>query len=171
MKPRLNSIDSLRTISILAVIAIHTTTKTLEAAAYNLSLFPFSIFLNQITRFAVPLFFVISGFVLEFNHMEKINTFEYFKKRFGRIAVPYVFWSLIYYFFVYSKNSNNLLQVLLKGNASYQLYFIPALCVFYLRIESVGNGSAAAVDQSKHRRHSAGHGGGDARYALLDFGG
>jgi len=71
-------------------------------------------------------------FVLEFNHMDKINTFEYFKKRLGRIAVPYIFWSLIYYFFVYSENSNNLVQVLLKGNASYQLYFIPALCVFYL---------------------------------------
>jgi surface polysaccharide O-acyltransferase-like enzyme len=132
MKEYVKSIDSLRIISILAVLVAHTTTRTLEAAKFNLSGFPTSIFLNQIGRFAVPLFLMISGFVLELNSGQKIDYIYYFKRRFSRVALPFIFWSLIYYFFVYTNNSDNIIKVLLTGNASYQLYFIPTLCIFYL---------------------------------------
>lgn len=132
MKQYVKSIDSIRILCILAVLLIHTTTRTLEAAKFNLAAFPFTIFLNQISRFAVPLFFIISGFVLETNFDEKAGYFVFLKKRFSKIFVPYIFWSGIYYLFVYNQNHENFLQVVLKGNASYQLYFIPALCIFYL---------------------------------------
>jgi surface polysaccharide O-acyltransferase-like enzyme len=132
MKERVKSIDLIRTISILAVMVIHTTTRTLEAAKYNLVGFPISIFLNQIGRFAVPIFFLISGFVLEFSWDESLNYFQFIKKRLSKIFIPFVFWSAIYYLFVYNQNHENFIQVLLKGDASYQLYFIPTLCIFYM---------------------------------------
>jgi surface polysaccharide O-acyltransferase-like enzyme len=132
MKQYHKSIDSLRILSILAVLAIHTSTRVLEAGGFDLTRFPLAIFLNQIGRFAVPLFFMISGFVLELNAGEKIDYTYFLKRRFGRIALPFVFWSLIYYFFVYSSNRDSLTKVLLTGNASYQLYFIPTLCIYYL---------------------------------------
>jgi len=132
MKQYVKSIDSMRITSILAVILIHTTTRTLEAAKFNLTDFPLTIFLNQIARFAVPLFFLISGFVLETSSDLVIGFFSFLKKRFSKIFIPYVFWSAIYYLFVYSQNRENFFAVLLKGNASYQLYFIPSLCIFYL---------------------------------------
>jgi surface polysaccharide O-acyltransferase-like enzyme len=134
MKQYVKSIDSLRTFAILAVVLIHTTTRTLEAAKFNLTAFPVSIFLNQIVRFAVPLFFMISGFVLETNFDEKSGYLSFIKKRFSRIFIPFVFWSAIYYLFVYNQNHDNFLRVILTGNASYQLYFIPTLCIFYLEI-------------------------------------
>src|SRR5258706_27456 len=60
-KKRDLAIDSLRTISILAVVLIHTTTRTLEASGYDLNSFSLTLILNQLSRFAVPLFFMISG--------------------------------------------------------------------------------------------------------------
>lgn len=127
-----SAIDVLRILSILAVIGIHTTVRTLEISGYALQKIPFTLFLNQVFRFAVPLFFIISGFVLELSFNSNENYLTYLKKRLNRIFIPYVFWSTIYYFFVYSKNRNpNFLNSLLRGDASYQLYFIPALLVFY----------------------------------------
>ncbi len=126
-------IDILRTISIFAVILVHTTTRTLEVTKYNLLKTPWTLFLNQAARFAVPLFFMISGFVLELNYHLHESYLTYLKKRFSRIFVPYVFWSIIYYFFVYYKNRDpNFLRSLIFGDASYQLYFIPSLLIFYL---------------------------------------
>lgn len=132
MKKYIKSIDSLRVLSVLAVIVTHTTTRTLEAARFNLAGFPYAIFLNQIARFSVPLFIIISGFVLEVNTDEKIDIIYYFKRRFAKVAIPYIFWSLIYYYLIYTSNHDNLIKVFLTGNASYQLYFIPTLCIFYI---------------------------------------
>ncbi|MCX6726383.1 MAG: acyltransferase family protein [Candidatus Shapirobacteria bacterium] len=126
------TIDFIRLISILAVIMIHTSTKTLAASGNNLAGFPISLVLNQLSRFAVPLFFLISGFVLELNYSFQPNYFSYLKKRFNRILIPYLFWSLIYYFIVYTYHSENIFKVLVDGTASYQLYFIPSLIIFYL---------------------------------------
>ena len=126
------AIDILRFISILAVVLIHTTTRTLEANHLDITKVPWTLFLNQISRFAVPLFFMISGFVLELNYSANISYFVYLKKRFGRILIPYVFWSFIYYFFVYTKHNINFLTTLGLGSASYQLYFIPSLLVLYI---------------------------------------
>lgn len=126
------AIDLLRIIAILAVVLVHTTTRTLEVSHYYLDQIPFTLFLNQIARFAVPLFFLISGFVLELNYPFHANYLTYLKKRFNKILIPYVFWSAIYYFFVYTHHKINFFQTLLGGNASYQLYFIPSLLIFYL---------------------------------------
>ncbi len=132
MTNRIKSIDALRVVAIAAVLLIHTTTRVLEATHYDLVTYGFTLFLNQFARFAVPLFFLISGFVLELTAGSEVNYWEYLKKRFSKIVIPYIFWSLIYYYFVYNQNHTNLIQVFLTGNASYQLYFIPTLCIFYI---------------------------------------
>lgn len=123
--------DVLRFLAILAVVLIHTSARTLESVSYDLLRVPWTLFLNQATRFAVPMFFMISGFVLELNNAHHTNYWEYIKKRISKILVPYVFWSAIYYLFVYSQNHEPFPQVLIGGSASYQLYFIPTLIIFY----------------------------------------
>jgi surface polysaccharide O-acyltransferase-like enzyme len=127
-----STIDFLRIISIFAVIMIHTTTKTIQVVGGDLHLVPWALFLNQSARFAVPLFFLISGFVLELSSPPDLNYWNYLKKRLSRIFIPYLVWSLIYYFIIYRSNSLSFPLVLLSGGASYQLYFIPTLLVFYL---------------------------------------
>jgi len=126
------AIDVMRLLAILAVVLVHTTTKTLNATGYDLNAYWWPLLLNQISRFAVPMFFLISGFVLELNYGHHPDYLSYLKKRLSKILVPYLFWSLIYYFFVYKNNQVPLSTTLLWGGAAYQLYFIPALMIFYL---------------------------------------
>jgi len=130
--PHNQAIDILRVISIFAVILIHTTSRTLETVHYDLQSTTWSFILNQISRFAVPLFFLISGFVLELNSGSFTNYFTYLKKRIHRIIIPYVFWSAVYYYFVYTHHSAGFFATLLDGSSSYQLYFIPSLLLLYL---------------------------------------
>ena len=131
------SIDALRVIAILAVIAIHITTKTLATLNFNLSAVPFSFFINQTARFAVPLFILISGFVLELNNKSSLSYVDFFKKRASRIVIPFIFWSAVYFIIAPEYGISNLfssyfLSILIQGMASYHLYFIPTLILFYL---------------------------------------
>lgn len=124
------AIDALRLIAILAVIGIHTTTLSLqlggEAIHANISFF-----FNQILRFAVPLFFLISGFVLyKTNHATPAKKFLH--KRLRKIAIPYVVWSAFYYMVIFPHQTNNFYITLFGGTAAYHLYFIPTLCIFYM---------------------------------------
>jgi surface polysaccharide O-acyltransferase-like enzyme len=131
MNKRDSAIDALRTVAILAVIMIHTTSRTIESVNMNLPKVDWSLFLNQAARFAVPLFFLISGFVLELSHRDGTGYFVYLKKRLSKIFLPYVFWSLVYYYFVYTTHSMQFIYTLIGGNSSYQLYFIPPLLMMY----------------------------------------
>lgn len=131
------SIDALRVIAILAVLLIHSTTKTLQTLDHNVLIAPLSLFLNQASRFAVPLFFLISGFVLELNNREGLSYITFFKKRASRIVVPFLFWSTIYFLIGNGFDFGNLfslrfLKDIFYGTASYHLYFIPTLILFYL---------------------------------------
>lgn len=126
------AIDGMRVLAILAVIWIHSTTRILEASSFDVQGSILTFFLNQASRFAVPLFFMISGFVLEINYPFHQNYPSYLKKRISRIFLPYFFWSIVYYFFVYKQHTISFLQAVLTGSASYQLYFIPTLLIFYV---------------------------------------
>lgn len=53
-------------------------------------------FVNQLTRFAVPTFFIISGFLF-FNSVEKReHTYPKIKKRVRTLVVPYLFWCTVF---------------------------------------------------------------------------
>jgi surface polysaccharide O-acyltransferase-like enzyme len=125
-------IEVMRIFSILGVILIHTSTRTIEFYKFDLNIIPITVFFNQISRYAVPLFFIISGFALNISFKINESYFIYVKKRVNKIITPYIFWSIIYYFFIYWRNRDvNFIRSLLLGNASYQLYFIPSLLILY----------------------------------------
>src|SRR5260221_2843056 len=124
-------IDVLRVVSILAVVLIHTTTRHLELTHFDVTHYSFTLLLNQISRFAVPLFFLVSGFVLELNY-SPIGFFKYFKKRINKILIPYLLWSFIYYYFIYTNHTVKFFQELLNVSSSYQLTFVPTFFILYL---------------------------------------
>ncbi len=136
MKTRLKEFDYLRAIAVLAVITIHVTSKyvTVNSIAY---------LLNQGVRFAVPLFIVLSGFLLYYSNMNKPKTGKsnFLLKRLKKIFIPYVVWTLIY--MLYSiRNSlsaaftlsflSSLVKNLAYGKAAPQLYFIIIILQMYL---------------------------------------
>lgn len=126
-------IDGLRVLAILAVVLIHTSILSIQAIGHDISRIPLTYFLNQIGIFAVPLFFLISGFVLELHYKDR-DYLTYFKKRTSRILIPYIFWTC-FYFWAYPQTipkNTSFFFLLLTGKAAYQLYFIPAIILFYL---------------------------------------
>jgi len=130
-KPNYNlAADVVRIGAIVAVILIHTTTRQLEAGGYDLRNFGIAFGVNQITRYAVPLLFMVSGMVLELNS-GRLSARDFFQRRLARIAIPYLVWSAIYYFGVYHQHYNSFGMAVVLGNAGYQLYFIPTLVIFY----------------------------------------
>lgn len=58
-------------------------------------LFLLSLFVQTLAHSAIPVFFMITGTTL-LEYRKKYDTKTFFKKRFMRTVIPFVFWSLFY---------------------------------------------------------------------------
>ncbi len=137
MTERNYAIDFIRLASIIGVVVIHTSTYYIDRTPP----FSFNFYIlhavNQVFRFAVPAFFGISGFLLALKYSNIESPLKFYKKRFSRILVPYLIWTLFYFLIIFPNPiklvlSRIFLNDLITGDASYQLYFIPAIIVLYL---------------------------------------
>ncbi len=96
--------DFLKFLAILAVVVLHVNAHFLNQftiLASNSDRVSVIVF-DCLTRFCVPMFFLISGSLL-LGRKEKIKIF--FNKRLKRLFGPFIFWS-IFYFFWAQKNIN-----------------------------------------------------------------
>lgn len=88
-------IDYLRAIAIIGVLIVHTTDNT--ATVKKLTGMTFSlVYIEELARFAVPMFIFISGFVLYNKYRSELPVKEFYKKRFMVILIPYLIFSVIY---------------------------------------------------------------------------
>lgn len=91
MKQRLREFDFLRAFAALSVIAIHVTAEyaTKSGAGY---------LWNQAMRFAVPLFIMLSGFLLYYLELgrPKMGYLAFLRKRSKKILLPYLIWTCFY---------------------------------------------------------------------------
>ncbi|GAO35237.1 hypothetical protein SCT_0621 [Sulfuricella sp. T08] len=92
---RLQSVDVLRTLAIISVIAIHTRPFESPSAPIGATL-DVATFVNQVARFAVPFFFVISGYFWASKFTDERQLFAPTVKRVKRIAFIFSAWSAIY---------------------------------------------------------------------------
>ena len=134
MSKRLAEFDLIRAGTALAVVAIHVT-----AGYMDLSL---GYICNHLVRFAVPLFIVISGFLLYWTDQGNpfVPTRQFYQKRLHKILGPYVIWTCLYCllnFYLLRLSSpwlflTTLGNSLLWGNAYYHLYFLIIILQLYL---------------------------------------
>lgn len=136
----ITQINVLRVLAAFSIIAIHVTSgqAAVNAGAY---------WVNQLTRFASPLFVVMSGMVLAANECKRPSPSlgVFYRKRFLRVLIPYVFWSFLYE--LYTLWSQGLLfdgatiQAVLReqfprdlfcGTAFVHLYFILIMVQLYV---------------------------------------
>lgn len=129
-KNRLQSIDTMRGIAILGVIIIHTCYLLLykyngiaETIALN--------FINNIFRFAIPVFLFSSGVLLKKFIWDGKYIFEFYFSKFIRIGVPYILVNIFLWLIGYN-NSAPLWQLILTGGMAVPFYFIPVLFQLYL---------------------------------------
>jgi surface polysaccharide O-acyltransferase-like enzyme len=95
-------VDLIRTIAIILVITLHAATENYPPSLTSMSLdavtkwWSVNVY-DALGRFGVPLFIMLSGALL----LQPSKTTEpmgvFFKKRLNRIAIPFFFWSAIYF--------------------------------------------------------------------------
>ncbi|MES2277582.1 MAG: acyltransferase family protein [Bacteroidota bacterium] len=139
-------VNNLRLIALLAVIMLHCSSPLLA----DYGKLPYiqwlaADFYNALTRFAVPVFVMITG-VLLLGKEEDVYVF--LKKRLSKVVVPFLFWSLIYVAYAYHIDEipytgnawTTVKQVLhqLKYGSSYHLWYVYMLIGLYLIIPVLG---------------------------------
>ena len=92
---RIKSVDVLRTIAIIFIIAIHTLPFQHPSLPVGQK-FDFATLINQFARFAVPFFFVLSGYFWAQKLHDEDCVTSHTIKTVKRIAAISFFWSLIY---------------------------------------------------------------------------
>jgi len=132
-------IDNARIIAIFAVVLLHVAARFVYANPGGNINWWFADIYDAAVRWGVPVFAMVSGaLLLDPGRQESLGT--YYKKRVLRVAVPIVFWSVLYYFwgtvpgmlrgempplmpFVYK---------LMEGTPFYHLWFLYMILGFYV---------------------------------------
>ena len=98
-KPAANSkLDILRIISALAVVLLHVSSDYIDIYPAGSTNFNIAVFLNSLTRFAVPVFVMISG-ELFLDRKKDISIKKIWLHNILRLFVIYLVWSFGYYAF------------------------------------------------------------------------
>jgi surface polysaccharide O-acyltransferase-like enzyme len=127
-------VDLIRIIAIFAVVAIHVDT---FGPSWNkipwIDWWAANVY-NAIIRFAVPMLFILSGYLL-LDKQEDDRTF--FSKRFSKVAIPLVAWSMIYMIFAHKYDVSSIfslefVQKFLTNDIFYHLYFLYYIIGLYL---------------------------------------
>lgn len=138
---RSSYISVLRIIAIFLIILIHSSSGYLNSNDFNSFDWNYANWINSFSRFAVPLFVIISGALL-LQRDEDTGTF--YKKRLSKIIPPFVFWTivyLIYYFIRYIDFEYvgfpqviNIMLIRLKSGSNAHLWYLYMLIGLYLAI-------------------------------------
>ncbi|MGJ8694440.1 MAG: acyltransferase [Thalassotalea sp.] len=95
--PRINSVDTLKLLAIIAIISIHTAPFSIASSSESNDFYYYlTIFINQVARFAVPLFFVISGYFYGLKIRQGFCPLTISYKMLSRILILYLTWCAIY---------------------------------------------------------------------------
>ena len=130
---RLNGIDLCRGLAAFAVILVHSGDET-----WGVPISQAAIDFRQLFYFAVP-FFLAASFYFGTRKLPLKLDRQFWHKKFKRIVVPYLLWSIFYVVMktmIFSFSSEtaevkrllaNPISLIFFGGASYHLYFIPLL--------------------------------------------
>ena len=137
MRERMTYLDCLRCLAIFLVILLHTLVPVVtNAGVYGVPSWKLCVALDAFTRVGVPLFFMLSGYLM----LSREGTRQFaafYRKNLPKLGIPLVVWNLIYY-------GGNLLTRgetfrlrdflagLLNQGHSYHMWFVYTLLGIYL---------------------------------------
>lgn len=125
--------------SSFAVVVLHTVTNPAQFGiqtsrpSFYLIL---CIILGIIFSYGVPIFFMQSGANI-LNYRDRYNTKTFFIKRFNKVVIPFITWSIIGFFFIFGKNNGSLtiktfIKNFLLGDIVGPYWFFYNITGFYL---------------------------------------
>lgn len=126
MKQRSEYFDFLRGLSILMVIAIHTSAKPEFRGVANIV----EILVRQVVGCPVPIFLAISGYFLGSKVLEtKEQRLEFWKKQIPKVYVPALIWSLPLYALSLKRGHNPIIETTSLFGMGYSIYYFIALII------------------------------------------
>lgn len=132
---RNTSIDIMRIIAAFFVILIHTTdTFVLYTPLKGSTAWNILYYLNTLSHVAVPIFIMLSGYLL-LNEEKLKNIKLFFKKRFSKILLPFIFWLIIYIGYYIDWDKTRLTAQYFKrfwNGDFWHLYFLVIILELYL---------------------------------------
>ena len=125
-------INSLRALAALAVIMIHIAGPVLYQNIFS-STWWIGHGLDTLSRFAVPLFLMISGALLL--HKEE-SIVQFAKKRASSILIPFLAWSILYYLYANGFEGSTLvfIKTLVSEGTSYHLWYFYMIIPLYFMV-------------------------------------
>lgn len=139
MKQRLRYLDFLRCWAICMVIVLHAMTPVLtNTQLYGTRTWLLCMLQNSFNRTGVPLFFMISGYLM-LRDERTLDIGGFYQKHLPRIAVPLLVWNLIYLLPSVLSGGEELarlpgryLATLINNGSSYHFWFVYTLLGIYL---------------------------------------
>lgn len=129
----------LRIIAILMVIMLHSVSPYISNAGYyGTNSWYVYLLLNAVSRGGVPLFFMISGYLL-LSDSASSDFKSFYSKRLPRILVPLACWNVLYYIFycVFNKlpfDISEFFAQFINCGTAYHLWYIYTLFGIYLLV-------------------------------------
>lgn len=101
MKQRIDEITMIRGLSIIGILILHVTSYFVLMPNTQTLTFKLGLLFNQVVRFSLPLFLVISGVVLAYSYdpAKGVDFRKFILSRAKQILLPYLTWSFIYFCF------------------------------------------------------------------------
>ena len=137
MSNRIIWIDFIKVFSMLAVIILHAASPILYRLNHiDMGNWMAGNIYEGMVRMAVPLFFMVSG-VLLLGSKKQESLIDFFKKRFSKVVIPLLVWSLVYILitkYSHGKDIDIFTHILYSFNKPqyYHLWFMYAILGIYL---------------------------------------
>lgn len=152
--------DVLKCICCICVIVIHTASQSISQLRVDDPNWFGALFWGALCRFAVPIFFMITGALL-LDPNKKLTTWQIYERYFFRILVCLLFWALMYelyfiagYWILYRQFDpawfGDAILNVLTFNHHFHLYYLQVLLVFYVLLPVV-RGFVASADRGTLR--------------------
>jgi probable poly-beta-1,6-N-acetyl-D-glucosamine export protein len=127
-------IDFLKGVAIIGVFMIHIVGLTFSEEHINI----FSLYIDSFSRYAVPFFFGVLGYMTVIRYVHIDDWKPFFKRKGVTIVIPYLLWSFLYFFvptvypFVEENQGKETLWDVLLGYSEVHLYFMIPYLTFLL---------------------------------------
>lgn len=92
---RIAYIDFMNIVACFGVICLHCSGSVHLYGMIENRLWILSMFVQTLTHFSIPVFLMITGTTL-LEYRQKYDTKTFFKKRFLRTGIPFLFWTIVY---------------------------------------------------------------------------
>lgn len=127
--------DALRAMAIIGIIFCHVSVLFVLNNLDNSNLY-IAAFFDCLRDFSIPIFVMLSGILL-INRNETFTVF--FKKRFSRLLIPFIFWVLIYIIYTSDFTLTNITNILFgkSGTLGVTFWFVWMIILMYIGIFAI----------------------------------